>query len=273
MDKTSNRTKNFLKKCLKSTNIVKIKYMLVLFIRVQIIYFVVLLFLRIMGKRQIGEMQPYEVVITLIIADLATVPMSDANIPLLNGILPLAILVLLHYSITVLTRKSIILRKIISGKPIIVISPDGIDYKALKKLNMNLNDLQESLRQCNYFNFEQVQYAIIETNGKMSVIPTAQDAPATAQDVNANNEEPELPVLIISDGKMMKENMKVMNISEEKLNYILENLDIKKTKDIIVMNLDNSGKMYYQLKNQPYKVIQDISILNSKTKSNRQSKK
>ena len=168
-----NRTKIFINLCLKRTYIVKIKYMLVLFIRVQIIYFVVLLFLRIMGKRQIGEMQPYELVITLIIADLATVPMSDANIPLLNGILPLAILVILHYSITMLTRKSIFLRKLISGQPVVIISPDGINYQALKKLNMNLHDLQESLRQCNYFDFEQIRYAIIETNGKMSIIPSA----------------------------------------------------------------------------------------------------
>ena len=186
--------------------------MLVLFIRVQIIYFVVLLFLRIMGKRQIGEMQPYELVITLIIADLATVPMSDANIPLLNGILPLAILVILHFTITMLTRKSLLMRKIISGQPVIVMSPSGINYDALKKLNMNLHDLQESLRQCNYFDFEQIRYAIIETNGKMSVIPTAENTPATAKDVNANNDEPELPTLIVSDGKMMKTNMQKMNI-------------------------------------------------------------
>lgn len=239
--------------------------MLVLFIRVQIIYFVVLLFLRIMGKRQIGEMQPYELVITLIIADLATVPMSDSNIPLLNGILPLAILVILHYSITVLTRKSIFLRKIISGKPVIIISPDGIDYKSLKKLNMNLDDLQESLRQCNYFNFEQVQYAIIETNGKMSVIPTSQDAPATAQDVKANNPPPTIPVLIVSDGKIVKENFKAVDFSEEKLNLLLKQLNIKKLKQVIVMNLDEDGKLYYQLKGQSYKVIKDIStILNNK---------
>lgn len=246
--------------------------MLVLFIRVQIIYFVVLLFLRIMGKRQIGQMQPYELVITLIIADLATVPMSDANIPLLNGVLPLAILVLLHYGITMLARKSIFFRKIISGKPVIIISPDGINYQALKKLNMNLNDLQESLRQCNYFNFEQVQYAIIETNGKMSVIPTAQDAPATAKDVKANNEEPQLPVLIVSDGKMMKDNMQQMEITEQQLTTILQKLNIKKMKDIIVINLDSSGKMYYQLKNQSYKIIQDINSLLSQSKSSSKSK-
>lgn len=243
--------------------------MLVLFIRVQIIYFVVLLFLRIMGKRQIGEMQPYELVITLIIADLATVPMSDANIPLLNGVLPLAILVILHFSITMLTRKSIFLRKIISGQPVILISPDGINYDALKKLNMNLHDLQESLRQCNYFNFEQVRYAIIETNGKMSVIPTAENAPATAQDVNASNPEPEFPVLIVSDGKIMKDNLAQMSLSEEKLNTILKQLNIKRIKDIIVMNLDNSGKLYYQLKGKQFKVIPNIN--NLFTKSNKQN--
>ena len=235
--------------------------MLVLFIRVQIIYFVVLLFLRIMGKRQIGEMQPYELVITLIIADLATVPMSDANIPLINGILPLAILVILHYSITMLARKSIIFRKIVSGQPVIVISPDGINYDALKKLNMNLHDLQESLRQCNYFYFDQIQYAIIETNGKISVIPKSQYAPATAQDVNVSNEKAELPILIITDGKVMKNNLKLVNMSEERLDQLFKILNINKVKDVVVMSLDSGGKMYYQLKNQPYKMIDNINNL------------
>ena len=239
--------------------------MLVLFIRVQIIYFVVLLFLRIMGKRQIGEMQPYELVITLIIADLATVPMSDANIPLINGILPLAILVILHYSITMLARKSIIFRKIVSGQPVIVISPNGINYDALKKLNMNLHDLQEGLRQCNYFYFDQIQYAIIETNGKISVVPKSQYAPATAQDVNTEIEKAELPILIITDGKIMKDNLKLVDITEDQLAKLFITLNINKIKDVVVMSLDSGGKMYYQLKNQPYKVIDNINAL-SKTK-------
>ena len=239
--------------------------MLVLFIRVQIIYFVVLLFLRIMGKRQIGEMQPYELVITLIIADLATVPMSDANIPLINGILPLAILVILHYSITMLARKSIIFRKIVSGQPVIVISPNGINYDALKKLNMNLHDLQEGLRQCNYFYFDQIQYAIIETNGKISVVPKSQYAPATAQDFNTEIEKAELPILIITDGKIMKDNLKLVDITEDQLAKLFITLNINKIKDVVVMSLDSGGKMYYQLKNQPYKVIDNINAL-SKTK-------
>ena len=215
-----------------------------------------------MGKRQIGEMQPYELVITLIIADLATVPMSDANIPLINGILPLAILVMLHYGITMLTRKSIWFRSIISGKSVIVVDPDGINYEALKKLNMNLHDLQESLRQLQFFSFEQVRYAIVETNGKMTVIPTAENAPATACDVNANNPEPELPVLIVSDGKIMKDNLKKVDFDEVALNNLLNKLNIKRSKDIIVMNLDKSGKLYYQTKGNSFNVVQDINKLN-----------
>ena len=205
-----------------------------------------------------------------LIADLATVPMSDANIPLLNGILPLAILVMLHYSITVLTRKSIFFRKLVSGKSIILIGPQGVNYDALKKLNMNLNDLQESLRQCNYFSFEEVRYAILETNGKMSVIPSSPNAPATAQDVGVNNPPAELPVLIVSDGKIMKDNMQSVNISEEKLNKLFNKLNISKIKQIIVMNLDKSGKLYYQLKGQSYKVVQNIdTLLTSKQKNNK----
>ena len=121
--------------------------MIVVFVRVLIIYITVLIFLRLMGKRQIGEMQPYEVVITLIIADLATLPMSDSNIPLLHGLLPLAILVLLHYCITFLTRKNAKIRRIISGQPVVVISPNGIEYKSLKNLNITIDDLNEMMRQ------------------------------------------------------------------------------------------------------------------------------
>ena len=135
--------------------------MFIVFIRVLIIYITVLVFLRLMGKRQIGEMQPYEVVITLIIADLATLPMSDTNIPLINGILPLAILVLIHFFITILTRKNIKIRRFMSGRPVVVISPKGIEYQALKDLNMNIDDLLESIRQAGFYSFDQILYAII----------------------------------------------------------------------------------------------------------------
>lgn len=233
--------------------------MFIVFIRVLIIYVTVLIFLRLMGKRQIGEMQPYEVVITLIIADLATLPMSDTNIPLLHGILPLAILVLIHYFLTLLTRKNVKFRRIISGKPVIVISPKGLEYSALKELNMNLDDLIEMIRQAGYYSFDQILYAIIETNGKMSVIPTSANANVTAQDLNIENPPAKIPSIIVSDGKLMKSQMKNMKLDHKKLNKILSYLQIKSVNDLIILSLDEDGKLYYQTKGNAYKVIDDIN--------------
>lgn len=233
--------------------------MLIVFIRVFIIYITVLVFLRLMGKRQIGEMQPYEVVITLIIADLATLPMSDTNIPLLHGILPLAVLVIIHFAITLLSRKSIKVRRFVSGRPIVVISPQGLVYKSFKDLNINIDDLTEMLRQNGYYSFEQILYAIIETNGKISIIPKSANAPATAEDVKANNPEPKIPSIIVSDGKMMKSQMKEINIDEDKLSQILKHINIKSIKDIIVLSIDDDGKMFYQTKNEKCKIIQNIN--------------
>ena len=218
------------------------------------------IFLRIMGKRQIGEMQPYEVVITLIIADLATLPMSDSNIPLFNGILPLAILVMLHFGITFLSRKLLFVRKIISGKPVILISPNGIEYQAMKDLNMNLDDLQEMLRGCNYYSFDQIQYAIIETNGKMSVIPNADNSPLTIQDTDIQKEDAVLPTVIVSDGKIVKEKLIEQNLNLEKLDKILKQLNIKKIKDVIVLSIDETNKIYYQLKGKKYQIINNLKI-------------
>ncbi len=233
--------------------------MFIVFIRVLIIYITVLVFLRLMGKRQIGEMQPYEVVITLIIADLATLPMSDTNIPLINGILPLAILVLIHFFITILTRKNIKIRRFMSGRPVVVISPKGIEYQALKDLNMNIDDLLESIRQAGFYSFDQILYAIIETNGKMSVIPTSDNSPATAKDVNVSNPPAHLPHVIISDGKIIKEEMEQLSINENDLYKILEYLKIKTIKDLIILSLDSAGKTYYQKKGENFKLIENIN--------------
>lgn len=233
--------------------------MLVVFIRVLIIYITVLVFLRLMGKRQIGEMQPYEVVITLIIADLATLPMSDSNIPLLHGILPLAILVLLHYLITLLTRKNAKIRRIVSGRPIVVISPQGLEYKAFKDLNINIDDITEMLRQNGYYSFDQILYAIIETNGKISIIPKSANAPVTAQDLGVNNPPAKIPSIIVSDGKMMKSQMKEVQINVAKLNKILNHLKVKSVKDLIILSIDDDGKLFYQTKNDNAKIIQDIN--------------
>src|SRR5574344_1000390 len=151
-------------------------YMITILIRCVIIYLIVLFIFRIMGKRQLGELQPFEFAITLIIADLATIPMAEINIPIIHGVIPLIILMILHFFISWISRKSIFMRKVINGKPVLIMTPDGINYTALKDLNMNLNDLNEALRNLNYFSLDQIQYAIVETNGKITVLPNSQNA-------------------------------------------------------------------------------------------------
>ena len=123
--------------------------MLTIIIRAIIIYFIVLLIYRLMGKRQLGQMQPFEFVLTLIIADLATIPMAEVSVPVLHGIVPLLTLVVIYFILTVITKSSQILSKFISGKPSIIINPKGIDYEAIKKLNLSTDDIFASLRKFN----------------------------------------------------------------------------------------------------------------------------
>ncbi len=231
--------------------------MFIVFLRVILIYLAVLVFLRLMGKRQIGEMQPYEVVITLIIADLATLPMSDTNIPLLNGILPLAILVLVHFGLTLLTRKSTKFRRFLSGKPIIVVSPKGIEYQALKDLNMNIDDALEMMRQAGFYSLDQVSYAIIETNGKMSIIPKSASAPLTAQDMKIQNPEAKIPHIVVFDGKINTEELQKSNLNREEFNSILQKNKVTNIKNLLIFSIDDNGKVYFQQKGENFQVLQN----------------
>lgn len=208
-----------------------------------------------MGKRQMGELQPFEFVITLIIADLATIPMAEINVPLVHGVIPLFTLAILHYLISFLCRKSIIARTVVNGKPIIVISPRGIDYVALKTLNMNIDDLVEALRELNYFSFEDVLYAIVETNGKLTVLPKIEKSPLTIGDAKLNIPENKLPIILVQDGKLIKENLILARVDENFISKQIEKAGTKKLKDILILTLDQDGKMYVQQKNRQFKIL------------------
>ena len=225
-------------------------------IRSIFIYTIVLFLIRIMGKRQIGEMQPFELVITLVIADLATIPMAEPAIPLIHGIIPLVALTCLHFLLSLLSRKSTWFRKMINGKPIILISPDGIDFKALKKLNMNFNDLQESLRTCNYFNLEEVLYAILQTNGSLTVVPRAGNAPLTPNDIGLNKEEASLPIIIIFKGKKAVENTTIANIEDSFLENIIKKTNAKEIKNVMIATINHQGKMYIQPYDGKFEIIE-----------------
>ena len=202
-----------------------------------------------MGKRQIGEMQPFEFVITLIIADLACIPMAELAVPLVHGIVPIFSLLILHFLICVLSRKNMKIRYLLSGRPAIVVSPRGISYKELTKLNMTLDDLIEAMRGCEVFNIEDIAYAIIETNGKMCIIKKAAIEPPTREDMKIKIKPNALPVNIIMDGKLMVENVSLTGIDEVFIQACLQKANVRKIKEVLLFTLDNEGNCFIQAKN------------------------
>ena len=223
--------------------------MLTLIIRAIVIYIIVLIVLRIMGKRQIAEMQPYELVATLIIADLACIPMTEITVPLLHGIVPLLALVTINFFVSLISIKSVTFRKIINGKPIIVIDTNGIRYKELKALNMTLNELYEGLRIAGYFSLNDISYAIVETNGSLSILPKTQASPPTAQDMGVKTTNSEINLILINDGKLIKENLEHFKVDENFINNSLKKYNITNIKNVMIYTLNNNGDVYLQQKN------------------------
>ncbi len=220
--------------------------MVIILFRVIIVYLIVLIYLRIMGKRQLGEMQPFELVVTLLIADIAALPMTQTSMPILFGVIPLTTLVILHFVVGFIARKSITMRKVINGKPVIVVSPDGIQYNALKELNMSLDDLMEGIRGCDYFNIEDVLYAIVETNGTITVIPKITSANVTNENLKLQLPENTLPLILVSGGKIVKPNLNIAKVDEQFVIDALSKVQVKTPKDVIIFTLDTEGAGFVQ---------------------------
>lgn len=222
--------------------------MSIMLIRSLIVYAITFVVVRLMGKRQVGEMQPFEFVITLIIADLACVPMAELSVPLTHGVVPILVLFVLHFFICFLARKSMKLRYALTGKPAIVVRPSGIDYNELRRLNMTIDDLMELVRGCQYFEIDQIAYAIIETNGNLCVIPKSNSQPASREDLNIKSEPAALPMNLIMDGKLMKQNLAIANVDERFLEKYYKKVNVANHKQIILFTIDNNGKIFIQPK-------------------------
>lgn len=234
--------------------------MLNLFIRCLILYFVLLVAMRLMGKRQLGELQPFELAITLVASDLVCIPMADATIPILYGIIPVFSLFLLHIIITKLATKSIRFRKFLNGKPIIIIQNGNILPDVMKDLNLNVDDIMEALRGAGYFNPSEVEYAILETNGNMSVMPKAQNRPLSPADVDIDVQKSEIPVAVIMEGEFVGENLgKIAGDIKEKVLAFLSKKNLDR-KDVLVALV--AGEQVFV---QPYKDDFIISSLGSQT--------
>jgi uncharacterized membrane protein YcaP (DUF421 family) len=213
--------------------------------------------MRLMGKRQIGELEPFELVITLIIADLATIPMAEQTIPIWYGIVPLLVICVIHFVATALTKKSQTVRNILSGKPVVVVDENGVVFAELKKLNISAEELMEALRNLDYFDLTEIQYAIIERNGKITVIPKAASMPATREDIKVAPEENEMFYCIIENGKVLKK-----NFTELGTEYGAVMPDILRggkcsLPDILLCLLSAEGSVYLQTKTS---AAQDFKI-------------
>ena len=219
--------------------------MTLVIIRTAIIFLALLIIMRLMGKRQIGEMQPFELVITLLIAELVCIPMSDSSIPLLYGIISVITIYVLHEIVTLLDLKVKPLKGFISGKPSLVINKDGIDDYQLKRNNLDVSDLIESLRSAGYFSLDCIDYALYESNGTFSALPK--------QDYEGM--QTSLPLVIIDNGKYDKKNLELTGLGQEYFDGILKEQGVKKIKRVLVLTADGEGKMYLQQKGERYRTF------------------
>ncbi len=214
--------------------------MIIIFIRSTVTYIILLILMRLMGKRQIGEMQPFEFVITLLIAELACIPMSDVSVPLIYGIVAIIAVFILHQIFSNLEQLSVVTKRIISGKPALVLNKNGVDFTELKRNNLGVEDLIESMRSAGYFSLDSLDYAIYESNGKLSV-----------QEKQNSEGNSSLPLLIIDCGKIIKKNLKLINMTASDIEEITKKHGYA-IKNIGVLTIDGNGKVYMQRQNEKY---------------------
>jgi len=204
--------------------------------------------MRMMGKKQIGQLEPFELVIALMISDLATYPMEDIRIPLIHAIIPIVTLLFLQVATSFIEIKSEKARRILTGNPSILIKNGKIDIRELRYQRFNINDLLEELRLKGYFNLSDIQYAILETSGELSILPKTGISNATKDDLNITITQESLPVPLIMDGNINYKNLKLLSKDETWLKNILKKHKISNANDLFIGMLDSNNKFYYQLK-------------------------
>lgn len=219
--------------------------MLITFFRAIFLYIVVLIVMRLMGKREIGQLQPFELAISIMIADLAATPMTETGIPITNGIMPILGLLVMHLIISMLNIKSTKAREIICGKPSLLIYRGKIDQKTLKKERFTINELEERLRDNNIFNIGDVEYAILETSGQVTVIPKPNKKPIIIEDLNIEPKYEGIPYDLVVDGKVMYKNLEKIGKNYVWLQKQTEKFGIK-PEDALIVTIDGDNQFFCQ---------------------------
>ncbi len=219
--------------------------MVITFIRSIILYMIVLVVMRLMGKREIGQLQPFELAISIMIADLASIPMTETGIPITRGIIPILGLLIVHLTISVLNLKSIKAREVICGKPRILVYRGKIDEKALIKERFTINELEERLRDKDVFDLGDVEYAILETSGQVTVIQKPNKRNAIPEDFGIEPEYEGIPYDLVVDGKVMEDNLQAIG-----RNYVWLRKQVEKfhmtPEEALVVTLNGKGEIFCQ---------------------------
>lgn len=224
--------------------------MLIPLIRTLILYFTIVISMRFMGKRQVGEMQPAELVITILISAVASVPMQDISLPLLHGVVPIIVLVSAEVIMSSLSLKFPVLRKLISGRPITIVRNGVIDQKALKKLRVSIDDLLEDLRLKDVYDLRTVRIAQMETNGRLSVLIESSYSPPTAKDIGVKTNSADPFEIIVSDGKIVKGSLRKIDKNEKWLSSILSANGASNESEVFLLASNGKDGVIYAKKEQ-----------------------
>lgn len=217
--------------------------MSVIFIRAVIIYIAVIIALRIMGKRQIGELTPHELVITILVSQVAIIPLQDNSMPLLNMFVPILIFVSMEILASALSMKSIHFRNLIQGKPLFVIRNGKLDEKQMKRLRFTVDDLVDAVRQKGYFDLSTIQDAIVEPNGTISVLQKAEESPVTPKQLKLSVDENATPVAVVVDGKPVYEYFGQNIVRNSEIELLVTDSG-KKISEIMLLTIDDNGKIF-----------------------------
>ncbi|MBR0156271.1 MAG: DUF421 domain-containing protein [Clostridia bacterium] len=219
-----------------------------LFVRTIIVYLLMFAMLRLMGKRQINDMQPFDLAVTLLIANLASVPMGDPATPLLYGIIPMAGIFVVHRLVSFASLKSEGIRKLVCGSPLVIISRGVLREDVMRAANYSLSDLIEQLRLKDVFSLSSVEYAILETNGSLSVLLKGPFQTPTNEQLALESEKAKPGMLLVMDGKVHDDALREAGLDGAKLKTILKKLNIPRARDCFFVSLDSAGIIHAQRK-------------------------
>ena len=215
--------------------------MILSYIRTIILYLILIAVIRIMGKRQVGQMEPSEFVVTMLVANLASIPMQDGGIPLYSGLVPILTVLGVELVLSAASLRSVSFRRLLCGKPVILIENGHVLQNNLRRTRITLDELTGHLREKDVLNVTDVQYAILETNGNLSVFPYPKHKPASAKDAGIHPERQSLPVTIIGDGYLYRQNLPAAGKDEAWVRRFLQERELKQ-KDVWLLTLDATGK-------------------------------